>query len=54
MKNYKLQIKLTIFLLICSGLLYGAVTLQYFTARDIANGVMVEWKTGSEGGVQKV
>lgn len=53
MKNYILHIKIVLFLLISSGLLYGAVTLQYFTARDIANGVMVEWKTGSEGGVQK-
>lgn len=53
MKNSKLHIKLTLLMLICSGLIYGAVTLQYFTARDVSNGVMVEWKTGNEGGVQK-
>ncbi|MEO6693682.1 MAG: hypothetical protein ABIY50_05445 [Ignavibacteria bacterium] len=48
MKNLKLQIKVLLILFTCSGLLYGAVTLQYFTARDNASGVFVEWKTGDE------
>lgn len=39
--------------LMSSGLLYAAVTLQFFTARDNSNGVLVEWKTGNEGGTSK-
>jgi len=40
-------------LLLITGLLYGAVTLQYFVARDNASGVLVEWKTSEEGGTSK-
>lgn len=40
-------------ILLSSGLLYAAVTLQYFTARDNSNGVFVEWKTNEEGGTVK-
>lgn len=53
MKISKLNIKIVLFLLISSGILYGAVTLQYFTARDVSNGVLLEWKTGNEGGATK-
>lgn len=53
MNKIKLHIKFVLLFLITSGLLYGAVTLQYFTARDAANGVLVEWKTGDEGGTSK-
>jgi hypothetical protein len=53
MKNSKAHIKILLIAFFCTGLVYGAVTLQYFTARDIANGVLVEWKTGDEGGVSK-
>ena len=53
MNKIKLHIKFVLLFLITSGLLYGAVTLQYFTARDAANGVLVEWKTGEEGGTSK-
>lgn len=53
MNRKTLHIKFVLLLLLTSGLLYGAVTLQYFTARDAANGVLVEWKTGDEGGTSK-
>ena len=48
-----LQIKFLLLITIASGMLYAAVTLQYFTARDNASGVMVEWKTGDEVGTAK-
>lgn len=38
---------------VLSTVAIAAVTLQYFTARDNANGVLVEWKTGDEGGTSK-
>lgn len=53
MKKSYTYIKVFVLMIISSGLLYGAVTLQYFTARDNANGVLVEWKTGDEGGTEK-
>lgn len=53
MNRIKPNIKFVLLFLITSGLLYGAVTLQYFTARDVANGVLVEWKTGEEGGTSR-
>lgn len=48
-----LQIKFLLLLIFSAGMLYAAVTLQYFTARDNAGGVLVEWKTGDEGGTVK-
>lgn len=50
MKKIKFYITSIILLIFASGLLYGAVSLQYFVARDNANGVLVEWKTNDEGG----
>jgi hypothetical protein len=52
MKNKYFLIALTGIVLL-NGLLFAAVTLQYFTARDNANGVLVEWKTGDEAGTVK-
>jgi len=46
-----IQLICTLFVL--STVAFAAVTLQYFTARDNANGVLVEWKTGDEGGTSK-
>lgn len=40
-------------LFLFAGILFASVTLQYFTARDNASGVLVEWKTGDEGGVNR-
>ncbi len=46
-------IPLTCAVFVLSTVAIAAVTLQYFTARDNANGVLVEWKTGDEGGTSK-
>ncbi|MBK8982935.1 MAG: hypothetical protein IPM38_11575 [Ignavibacteria bacterium] len=48
-----LQIKFIFLFILTAGMLYAAVTLQYFTARDNAGGVLVEWKTGDEAGTVK-
>lgn len=53
MKKSKINIKILFLILICSGMLYASVSLQYFVARDNANGVLVEWKTNDEGGTVK-
>ena len=53
MTKIKLHIKLLFVILFTSGLLYAAVTLQYFVARDNADGVLVEWKTNEEAGTVK-
>lgn len=46
----KFYTKILLLVLLFSGVIYGAVTLQYFTARDSGEGVLVEWKTGDEAG----
>ncbi len=53
MNKFKINIKLLFLILFSSGFLYAAVSLQYFVARDNANGVLVEWKTNEEGGTVK-
>jgi hypothetical protein len=53
MNKLKINIKVLLLVLFCSGMLYAAVSLQYFVARDNANGVLVEWKTNDEGGTVK-
>ena len=49
MKMLNRHIKILLLVLFSSGVLYAAVTLQYFVARDNADGVLVEWKTTEEG-----
>lgn len=53
MSRISLHIKILLLMLFSSGLLYAAVTLQYFVARDNASGVLVEWKTSDESGTVK-
>lgn len=53
MSKLKLHIKILLLILVSSGFLYAAVTLQYFTARDNSSGVFVEWKTNEENGTVK-
>lgn len=53
MDKVRLHIKIILVVIFTSGLLYASVTLQYFVARDNANGVLVEWKTSDEGGTIK-
>ena len=50
MKSKYSLISLIAILFLSATAVFAAVTLQYFTARDNANGVLVEWKTGDEGG----
>ena len=53
MLKFNLNIKFLLLILFSSGLLYAAVTLQYFVARDNSQGVLVEWKTSDEAGTAK-
>ena len=53
MKMLNRHIKILLLVLFSSGVLYAAVTLQYFVARDNADGVLVEWKTTEEGATAK-
>ena len=53
MKKLNRHIKILLLVLFSSGVLYAAVTLQYFVARDNADGVLVEWKTTEEGATAK-
>jgi hypothetical protein len=36
-----------------TGFLLAGLTLQYFTAKTNNDGILVEWKTGDEGGTSK-
>lgn len=38
---------------IISAMVFGAVSLQYFTAKNNAEGILVEWKTVDESGTVK-
>jgi len=53
MKIISNHIKVFFIIAFFSATALAAVTLQYFTARTNANGVLVEWKTGDEGGAVK-
>lgn len=37
--------------IITSVLLFADLTIQYFTGKTNSEGILVEWKTGDEGGV---
>jgi len=39
--------------LIISGVVFSAVSLQYFTAKNNSEGVLIEWKTIDESGASK-
>jgi hypothetical protein len=36
-----------------SGILFASLILQYFTAKTNSDGVLIEWKTGDEGGTAR-
>ncbi len=38
-------------ILFSAGIVYSALTIQYFTAKNYQNGILLEWKTNDEGGV---
>lgn len=53
MKKFLRNTKITVLILLVSGIVYASVTLQYFVARDNGVGVLIEWKTSEEGGTAK-
>ena len=45
-------VPITLLLIVFSaGLLFAGLTMQYFTAKSNQDGILLEWKTGDEGGV---
>jgi len=45
---------ITIFLIfLIAGVAFGSLTFEYFTGKTNAEGILLEWKTGDEGGVAK-
>jgi len=38
-------------ILFSAGIVYSALTIQYFTAKNYQDGILLEWKTNDEGGV---
>ncbi len=53
MKKF-LQTSLSLFtILLISGVVFSAVSLQYFTAKNNSEGVLIEWKTIDESGTIK-
>lgn len=49
MKKFVLFL-LTIFI-VSSVMLFADLTIQYFTGKTNSEGILIEWKTGDEGGV---
>lgn len=48
----KKVVPITLLLIVFSaGLLFAGLTMQYFTAKSNQDGILLEWKTGDEGGV---
>ncbi len=49
-----LRISAIVFMvLVTSSLIFAAVNIQYFTAKNVSDGVLIEWKTLDEGGATK-
>ncbi len=45
---------ITIFLIfLIAGVAFGSLTFEYFTGKTNAEGILLEWKTGDEGGIAK-
>jgi hypothetical protein len=49
MKKF-LHITFFLVILVSAAGLLASVTLQYFTAKTNGDGILIEWKTGDEGG----
>lgn len=52
MKRF-LQISTVLTIILSAGVILSSVSLQYFQARTTSEGILVEWKTGEEGGTTK-
>ena len=53
MKKFVLFANIIIILTAFTGTLLAGLTLQYFTAKTNTDGILVEWKTGDEGGTTR-
>src|SRR5688572_25635851 len=53
MKKFILSAKVLLITLALTGIAYAGVTLQYFTAKSNAEGILVEWKTMEENSTAK-
>jgi hypothetical protein len=53
MKRFLFPLNILVIILFMSGIVFAAVTLQYFTARNNDQGILVEWKTLDEDGTSK-
>lgn len=47
----KFVLFLIVIFMVTSVLLFADLTIQYFTGKSNAEGILIEWKTGDEGGV---
>lgn len=48
-----LKISIIVSLLIITGLLYAATELQFFTAKNESDSILLEWKTGGEDNLNR-
>ncbi|MCB0724754.1 MAG: hypothetical protein KDC73_08600 [Ignavibacteriae bacterium] len=53
MKKYLLVTKILVISFALTAIAFGAVTLQYFTAKSNSEGILVEWKTMEENNTVK-
>src|SRR5690349_24020868 len=49
-----LKISIIVCLLIITGLLYAATELQFFTAKNESDSILLEWKTGAEDNLNRI
>ena len=54
MRKILLSTKILVFLIISANLLLAGVTLQYFAAKPMGDGILIEWRTGDESGTAKI
>ena len=47
------NIAAVIIILLTSGILYAVTDIQYFTAKNESDAILLEWKTGSEDNLQR-
>ncbi|MCX6161471.1 MAG: hypothetical protein NTV87_09080 [Ignavibacteriae bacterium] len=52
-KTFTIRKILFLLIMLSGSIVFATVSFQYFTARPNSDGVIVEWKTGDEGGTVK-
>lgn len=45
--------KILFLILITVSVAYAGLTFEYFTGKTTSDGILIEWKTGDEGGIVK-